>query len=123
MPRQILFTSDSQWTGPEGWDLVGIDQPDDDRRVIAAAQALLPIDESIVLGGHGAMGRLLPRIAFARRAARRPVLGYLLVDCDLPVVAGDWPDAPVTFVASTPEFRTHLKVAADRGWSIRDQIT
>lgn len=116
----LLFTTDPTWQGPSGWQVIVIDQANDDHRVIASAQALLAVDEPINLGGHGPMGRLLPRIAFARRAARLPVLGYLLIDCDLPAVAGDWPDAPVTFMATSPEFSTHLKVARDRGWTAID---
>jgi hypothetical protein len=115
--RQILFTTEPTFV-LDGWESVVIDQPDDDRRVIAAAQSLLLIDETVVLGGHGQMGRLLPRVGFARRAARRPIEGYYLIDSILPPVAGDWPDAPVTYTATNEEFSTHAKVARERGWKV-----
>lgn len=87
-----------------------------DELVIRAAQHLLPIDQPITLVGIGRFGTLMPRLAFARRAARRPVVEYVLVDCDLPNVSGDWPDAPVRYVARSEAFATHAKVAAERGW-------
>lgn len=90
----------------------------DDELVIRAAQCLLPITEPITLVGIGRFGRLLPRLGFARRAARCQVVEYVLVDCDLPVVSGDWPDSPVRYIARSAEFRTHAKVASDRGWRV-----
>lgn len=117
MSTTVAFTTDPGFTHPE-WSVILIDQADDDRRVIAAARALLAFHESVTIAGHGLMGRLVPRLAFARRAARQPVAGYLLIDCDLPAAAGDWPDAPVTFMATAPDFATHLKVASSRGWRV-----
>lgn len=90
----------------------------DDELVIQAAQFLLAIAEPVTLVGIGRYGTLMPRLAFARRAARRPVVEYLLVDCDLPVVSGDWPDAPVKYRARSEQFATHAKVAAERGWAV-----
>lgn len=119
MTQTVLFTAEPMAAIDAAPALViRIDQPDDDRRVIAAAQALLGVEGPVILAGHGVMGRLLPRLAFARRASRRPIAGYLLIDCDLPAVAGDWPDAPVSFMATTPAFQTHAKVAAERGWTV-----
>jgi hypothetical protein len=115
--RQILFTTEPTYA-LDGWECIVIDQPDDDRRVMAAAQALLTVEEPMVLGGHGLMGRLLPRLGFARRAARRPIEGYYLIDSILPPVAGDWPDAPVAYTATNKEFATHAKVAGERGWKV-----
>lgn len=93
-----------------------------DELVIRAAQHLLPITEPVTLIGIGRFGSAMPRLAFARRAARRAVEGYVLVDCDLPVVSGDWPDAPVTYIARSDEFATHAKVASDRGWSVGSSL-
>jgi hypothetical protein len=116
--RRLLFTTEPSLVPNGQWEVVAISQPDDDRRVIAAAQALLSIEETVVLGGHGAMARLLPRIGFARRAARRPIEEYVLIDGDLPAVAGDWPDAPVRFIATHAAFTAHAKVARERGWNV-----
>lgn len=93
-----------------------------DELVIKAAQHLLPITEPVELVGIGRFGTLMPRLAFARRAARRAVTGYLLVDCDLPVVSGDWPDAPVSYLARSDQFATHAKVASERGWSVGSSL-
>lgn len=120
MASPVLFTTDPTCPAPAGWQVVSIKQENDDHRVIAAAQVLLAIEEPIGIGGHGRMGQLLPRIAFARRAARIAIPEYLLVDCDLPPSAGDWPDAPVRFMATTDAFATHRNVARQRGWSIAD---
>lgn len=90
----------------------------DDELVIQAAQHLLSINEPVTLVGVGRYGKLMPRLAFARRAARRAVIEYLLVDCDLPIVSGDWPDAPVRYRAREEQFATHAKVAAERGWNV-----
>lgn len=90
----------------------------DDELVIQAAQHLLSVTEPVTLVGIGRYGTLMPRLAFARRAARRPVVEYILVDCDLPVVSGDWPDAPVRYRARSEQFATHAKVASDRGWNL-----
>lgn len=93
-----------------------------DELVIKAAQHLLPIVEPVELVGIGRFGTLMPRLAFARRAARRAVTQYTLVDCDLPVVSGDWPDAPVRYIWRSEDFATHAKVAADRGWSVGSSL-
>lgn len=126
MTTTVVFVTAAQagsiTANERGWQVVSIDQPDDDRRVIAAAQALLTLEEPVVLGGYGTMARLLPRVAFARRATRRPVVGYLLIDGDLPTVAGDWPDAPVTFMATRSGFEAHQKIAAERGWQVSNSF-
>ena len=94
----------------------------DDELVIKAAQQMLSLEEPATIVGIGRFGTLMPRLAFARRAARRPVVEYVLVDCDLPLVSGDWPDAPVRYIARSEEFATHAKVAADRGWSVGSSL-
>jgi hypothetical protein len=96
----------------QGWDgVVEVDVCDDDsppyaQRYIAAAAVQLarqldvvtqpvtdppvavpPIDftgQPLVLAGHSGAGPLLAQIAFARRAAGRPVHGYVFVDAGLP---------------------------------------
>lgn len=104
------------------FEVVVIDGATTDELVIRAAQYLLPIVEPITLVGIGKFGPLIPRLAFARRAARQSVQEYLLVDCDLPVVSGDWPDAPVRYLARSEQFATHAKVAAERGWRVDPEI-
>lgn len=100
------------------FDAVVINGGTNDELVIRAAQHLLSVTEPITLVGIGRFGPLLPRLGFARRAARRTIDGYLLVDCDLPVVSGDWPDAPVRYLARSEQFATHAKVASERGWRV-----
>lgn len=106
---------------PDG-DAIVVSAQTVEELVIKAAQHLLLVTEPVELVGIGRFGTLMPRLAFARRAARRPVTQYTLVDCDLPVVSGDWPDAPVRYIARTEEFATHAKVASERGWSVGSSL-
>jgi hypothetical protein len=70
----------------------------------------------VLLVAHGQAGRMLPALGFARRAARRKVAGYVLVDADLPRAGvQDWPDAPVTFVG-----REGAEQARLRGWDVEN---
>lgn len=66
----------------------------------------------------GAAAQRLPALAFAQRAARRPVLSYVCVDA-LP--AGqfvDWPDAPVTLIKTNPLLLAEVpNTARLRGWT------
>ncbi|MGB3014048.1 MAG: hypothetical protein WBB41_05490, partial [Candidatus Nanopelagicales bacterium] len=51
---------------------------------------------------------------FAQRASRRRVVGYVLVDGELPKPGvQDWPDAPVTYLGTN---ESHL--AELRGWDL-----
>ena len=53
-------------------------------RQVRASQA----DDPVVLVGHSGAGPLLPQVGFARRAAHRPVAGYLFCDAGLPRPGG-----------------------------------
>ncbi len=104
-------------------------QPGDDERTVRAhwvAYVSVQLSASstrgpvlLVLGGRS--GALAPALGFSQRAARRQVAGYVLVDADLPAAdseVGDWPDAPVAYVASpaaTPAAIAHARL---RGWRL-----
>ena len=86
---------------------------------IAEAQPERPV----LLVASGAAGSLLPALGFSQRASRRPVAGYVVVDGSLPKPgAADWPDAPVTYVAtSSPDdadASSIVKQAEMRGWTV-----
>lgn len=67
-----------------------------------------------LLVAHGQAGRMLPALGFARRAARRKVAGYVLVDAEFPRAGlEDWPDAPVTYVGHEAAEKAKL-----RGWDV-----
>ncbi len=74
----------------------------DTRRVAAAATWLRSQDAAgpIVVVAVGECGRLLPALSLSQRAAGRLITGYVLVDSRSPAPAMDWPDAPVTWVAT-----------------------
>ncbi len=61
-------------------------------------------------------GRMLPALGFSQKASRRRIVGYVLVDAELPKAGvTDWPDAPVTYVG------THESALAQlRGWDVTD---
>jgi hypothetical protein len=68
----------------------------------------------VLLVAYGAAGRMLAALGFAQRASRRRVVGYVLVDGELPKPGvQDWPDAPVTYLGTT---ESHL--AELRGWDL-----
>ncbi len=75
----------------------------------------------VLLVAHGAAGVVLPALGFSQRAARRGLHGYVFVDADLPAAGrggGDWPDAPVTYVASPDAPKDAVIQAALRGWNV-----
>lgn len=75
----------------------------------------------LVLGG--ASGALAPALGFSQRAARRAVAGYLLIDADCPAagaIIGDWPDAPVHYLASAAASDLAVGHARLRGWQRHD---
>jgi len=81
---------------------------------LGAADAPRPL-----LVATGQSVHLLPRLAFATRAARRPAVGYVLVGDTLPDASdrvADWPDAPVTVVCT--EGSEAGRLAALRGWAV-----
>jgi sugar phosphate isomerase/epimerase len=71
----------------------------------------------------GASGALAPALGFSQRAARRAVAGYLLLDADCPAagaVIGDWPDAPVHYLASPAASEMAVGHVRLRGWQRHD---
>lgn len=67
----------------------------------------------------GTAGSLAPAVGFSQRAARRLVIGYILIDADLPRIDGahdDWPDAPVVYVHSSQADPLNVNQARLRGW-------
>lgn len=68
----------------------------------------------VLLVAHGEAGRMLTALGFAQKASRRRVVGYVLVDADLPKAGvADWPDAPVTYIGSR-----EARAAELRGWDL-----
>ena len=69
----------------------------------------------------GAAGELAPALGFSQKAARRAVKGYVLVDAAVPPVesrGGDWPDAPVFYLASPAAEPLDVNQARLRGWDV-----
>lgn len=76
--------------------------------------AALSADAQLLLVAHGDSARLVAAVGFSQRAARRQVVGYVLVEGDLPKPGTqDWPDAPVTYVGER-----EATLAGLRGWEI-----
>ena len=80
--------------------------------------------QDLILVFFGQAAAHAPAVGFARRALRRPAVGYVMVDPVLPQVGGeygDWPDAPVTVVV-TDNPPDHARDAAMqarlRGWQV-----
>lgn len=69
----------------------------------------------LVLVAYGAAGPALPALGGAQRAAHRLVGAYVFVDAELPVPAGDWPDAPCGYLATSPG-DPRLDAARLRAW-------
>lgn len=68
----------------------------------------------VLLVARGEAGRMLAALGFAQRASRRRVVGYVLVDAELPNPGvPDWPDAPVTYIGGSASALAEL-----RGWEI-----
>jgi hypothetical protein len=71
----------------------------------------------------GSAGELAPAVGFSQRASRRPVAGYVLVDAATPPMDGgvvDWPDAPVTYLASPAADPLQVNQARLRGWVVTE---
>ena len=67
-----------------------------------------------LLVAHGQAGRMLTALGFAQKASRRRVVGYVLVDGELPKPGvQDWPDAPVTYIGARQAHAAEL-----RGWDV-----
>ena len=86
---------------------------------LATGGALAPV--LLVLGGDS--GSMAAAMGFSQKAARRAVSGYVLVDAVVPPAesrAGDWPDAPVHFVASPAADPLEANQARLRGWTVHE---
>ena len=99
----------------------------DDRLALAGWVADLAVaitgaglDRDLVLMASGAGIRGLPALGLAQRAARRAVVGYVLVDGHPPApstqAAADWPEAPVLYVRSPGADPLGSRAASLRGW-------
>lgn len=76
--------------------------------------AILPTDTPLLLVAAGDAARLVAAVGFSQRASRRQVVGYVLVDGDLPKPGlQDWPDAPVTYIG-----QREATLAGLRGWEV-----
>ena len=74
--------------------------------------------DGIHLVARGAAVNRLPALAFAQRAARRPVLSYVCIDAVPTGQFVDWPDAPVTLIKTNPLLLAEVSNSARlRGWS------
>ena len=77
-------------------------------------------EKPIMLVAFGAAGQLLAALGFSQKASRRPVASYVVVDGSIPKPgAADWPDAPVTYIA-TPDAASSesARQAELRGWTV-----
>ena len=87
---------------------------------LTAAQPERPV----LLVAQGSAGSLLRALGFSQKASRRPVSGYIVVDGDIPKAGGgDWPDAPVTYIATAagqaiPAIADNAHQAELRGWTV-----
>jgi hypothetical protein len=106
-------------------------EPGDDARTINAhwvAHLAIALATSgtvapilLVVGGAG--GGLAAALGFSQKASRRAVSGYVLVDADVPAAdspSGDWPDAPVHYVASPLADPLNVNLARLRGWAVHE---
>lgn len=80
----------------------------------ALALAKIPGRPPTLLAAFGGAGRMVAALGFAQRAARRKVVGYALIEAELPTSGvQDWPDAPVTYIGER-----EAVVAGLRGWDV-----
>ncbi|MFN8168669.1 MAG: hypothetical protein U0S36_07775 [Candidatus Nanopelagicales bacterium] len=104
-------------------------EPGDDERTarahwvgqLAVALAVGGAGGPLLLVLDGSAGALAPALGFAQKAARRAVAGYVLVDAATPPVesrGGDWPDAPVWYLASPSADPLEVNQATLRGWTV-----
>ena len=102
--------------GPDELGALRIDPPAGEAplaaRVCAEITRLAPAPPLLIVA-VGSLATLVPSIALAQRAARRPVLGYVLIDPEYPPVSESWPDARV-HVLGTEGF--DVRTAQLRGW-------
>lgn len=74
--------------------------------------------EEWLIVARGATALALPDIAFALRAQHRRVIGYRIIDGELPAPTPDWPDAHVSYELTNPAFESHANQARLRGWDV-----
>lgn len=102
-------------------------EPEDERMRLAgwvADQAVAVtasgVDRGLVLLAHGSAIPGLPALSLSQRAARRSVVGYVLVDGHPPrpgtPATADWPNAPVLYLRSPGAPPLGLPAAQTRGW-------
>jgi hypothetical protein len=108
----------ADWVDQVDATVLNVSADSDDQWVAQVALAQIPAGSTVV--SYGAAVALIERVAFANRAARRPIGAYVFVDCELPAAAkGDWPDAPVTVVTTNGDVAA---AATLRGWSVTDDL-
>lgn len=85
----------------------------------AVAITAARVEGPLIVVSSGAANRGIPALGFSQRAARRPVVAYILLDGPLPGPSrsgNDWPDAPVVYVCSAGEIDESTGAAELRGW-------
>jgi hypothetical protein len=91
-------------------------------------------DRDIILSSLGKGSLLLPAIASGLRASDLNVIGYILINSNLPgaldasdenyeffetlPLMSDWPDAPIYYLWSEDKYSDLAKEAALRGWFV-----
>ena len=84
---------------------------------LCAAIGMLDPEPPLLIVADRDLALMLPAVALAQRSAHRRVVGYLLVEPELPAVTDTWPDAPVTIAAADPEGWLAVQ-ARLRGWDL-----
>jgi hypothetical protein len=106
-------------------------EPRDDARTLRAhwvghlsiALSTGSVTAPVLLVLTGASGAVAPALGFSQKASRRAVSGYVLIDATTPALdsgGDDWPDAPVTYVASPAADPLEVNQARLRGWTVRE---
>ena len=88
---------------------------------LAIALSTDSVAAPVLLVLSGSAGAVAPALGFSQKAARRAVSGYVVIDAATPSLDGagvDWPDAPVTYVASPAADPLEVNQARLRGWTI-----
>lgn len=91
-------------------------------------------ESEIILGSFGKGALLLPGVAAGLRASEINVIGYLLINSNLPgaldpnvdnyeffetlPLLSDWPDAPIYYLWSDSKYSDFAKEASLRGWIV-----
>jgi hypothetical protein len=108
-----------------------VPHPGDDERTVRAHWVAEVAMHLAVTGAQGPLllvlagsaGELAPAVGFSQRASRRAVAGYVLVDAATPPMDGgvvDWPDAPVTYLATPASDPLQVNQARLRGWVVTE---